>query len=376
MSSFKAISKFFILIFFACSFSAFAQEQVAETSASEVKENIYKIDRIPISAAADSATESRAKAILYGQRQGFEILLKRLGIDEEFAANVSDDLIVDMVASQQILDEKIAGNKYRAFLNVTFSESFAQHYLQDKKFVRQISKKTDSYLIIPIKTTAERFLIWESDNDWNEKWRKLLKNKDLDSLNLAKGDIEDITIFDSKTIYQANYSTLENAFSKYRSSAVVLAYFDFDKIENKVEITLKIIRKYTTKKVRLDFVNVNQLPYQDLADKVAKKTADYLIATQDNLQSEEGQTVEVPENIDIEVLISNLGNWMEVKQKLESENIISNLKIISMSSDLVKVNVSFNKKFEKEGGSLLDLFAKQGLILFQKEEGGYFLTAD
>ncbi|MFT6332129.1 MAG: hypothetical protein ACJAW3_000456 [Lentimonas sp.] len=372
-----AINKLLIAIFLMCCFSSSSFSQMVNNAASvdsaEVaeEENIYQIKNISISAAADSATKSREKAIAYGQRQGFSDLFKKLGIDEEFANNVSDELIADMVASQRIIDEKIAGNDYRAFLDLTFSESFVQHYLKDKKFVREISQKTDSYLVIPIKTTTEKFLIWEKENDWRGVWEGLVKNNKNSSLKLPDGDIEDITIFNPGTIYAGNFNMFENAFSKYRVNGVILAYFDFDNIENKVDITLKMIRKYRSKKIRLDFVNVNQLSYQDLAIKVAQRTAHYLITTQDNLKkTAENQSVAMSSGVTIDVLISNLGDWMAVKRKLENENIVSGLKVVSISSNLIKINVSF----KEENVQMVDFFAGHDLFLHPKLEGGYFLT--
>ncbi len=330
-------------------------------------QNPYAVNDVIVNASGKSPTQARINAVNAGQRNAFIILLNRLGIDENFAASLQDDAISDMVASQQILDEKIAGNNYSATLNLTFSESFVKHYLGNKIGTKDVAKQ-DSYLVIPVKIIKNQPLIWEENNDWKLAWENVLKNNKISTIKLLKGDVEDIGSFNASTINDANFSNFEAALNKYKVDALVLAYFEFDAIENKVNIDLKTIRKFQTNQIRLDFVNVNQLSMTDLVNKVAGKTADYLTSIEKNDNKTSAASGSAAINID--VLISDLGDWITVKNKLENSNIISGLKVNSISKDLVKINVTYNNN----NGDIINFFAKYNLFLQKKTEGGYFLS--
>ncbi len=334
--------------------------------ASAEAQNLYTIDSVAVNASGSSPTKARVNAIASGQREAFITLLDRLEIDKNFANSLKDDVISDMVASQQILDEKISGNNYSATLNLTFSESFVKHYLGNKTEVKEVVQ-TNNYLVVPIKLVKNQPIIWKEDNDWKLALEKVLKDNKISSIKLPRGDLGDIAMFNYDSIKDGNISKFEEAINKYKVEALVLAYFEFDDIENKVNISLQIIHKFQSNKVRLDFVNVNQLSMPNLIYKVANKTAEYIINSTNKVGNQMAFT---PVSVSIDVLISNLGDWLTIKNKLENANIISDLKVNSISKDLVKITVVYNGS----NGDITNFFSQYSLSLQKKAEGGYFLS--
>lgn len=336
--------------------SAFAEDQKQ-----------YAIKDIIINGSGESPIEARNNAIALGQKNGFMILLSRLDIDENLASSLSDSTIGDMVAEKQIIDEKIAGNNYSATLNLTFSASFVKYYLGNVDLSEPVIKN-NSYLMIPIKIVKDRLLVWEKGNDWKMAVENVINNNQELPITIIKGDVDDISNLNIDTIDDNIFSDFAPISEKYKTSSIILAYFDFDNIENKVDIELKTIRKFQTNRVRLNFVNVNQLEEESLINKVASKTIEYIVKNQSE-SSKEGPEAQL--NIDIDVLISDLKEWISIKNKLENSNIIFGLRINSISRDLVKINVDYNN----QNGDIISLFDKHGLILQQKSENGYFLSS-
>lgn len=326
----------------------------------------YAVNDVAVNASGKSPTQARINAIASGQRSAFIILLNRLEVDENFANSLKDEVIADMVASQQIIDEKIAGNNYSATLNLAFSESFVKHYLKNKIAVDETIKPA-SYLVVPIKIVKNQSLIWEENNDWKSAWKSIIQNNKASSIQLIKGDSADVSSLNSNTINDNNFAHLSAILNKYKVDSLVLAYFEFDAIENKVNIDLKTVFKSKASQVRLEFVNINQLPMMDLMDKVAQKTLNYLISNKSDSKSPNSSTASI---VNIDVLISDLGDWMTVKNKLENFNIVSDLKINSISKDLVQINSTYNNN----NGDIINFFAKYNLLLQNKPEGGYFLS--
>jgi hypothetical protein len=333
----------------------------------------YAVNDVVANASGKSPSQARINAIAAAQRNAFLILLNRLGMDEDIAANFKDETIADMVSSQQILNEKIAGNNYSATLNLTFSESFVKHYLAPNLKAEDVKDKDDNkaktYLILPVKVVKNQMLIWETDNDWKTAIDNNLQAKAISSVKMIKGDVGDIAAFNSDSILSGNFTDFEPILNKYKVDALMVAYYDYDSLENKVNITLKNIQRFQTNQIRLDFVNVNQLPISDLVNKVADKTTAYIAGT---IEAKANPSKPSPtiSSYQIDVLVANLDNWLTVKNKLENSNLVSQFKVESISRDLVKINVAYNNI----NGDIVTFFAKSNLFLQKKSEGGYILS--
>ena len=87
----------------------------------------YVVQNIAVDAQADNAISAREKAFSSARKNGFEIVIKRLGAVDVVAP--SDDVIATMVNSFDINREKTSKNRYLASVNVTFNERAVQAYL-------------------------------------------------------------------------------------------------------------------------------------------------------------------------------------------------------------------------------------------------------
>lgn len=367
---------FFRLIgrgFYLLCFGLFCLSLQAGSAFAQSDSDAYIVNDVNIIASGATPNQARINAVANAQKNALIILLGRLNLDPNIANSFDASTISDMVSSQQITNEKIAGNSYSAALNITFSESFVKHYLGDKSLVKN-DNKPSKLLVLPIKIIKNQKLIWEETNDWKIAWEADL-NKNTASgsiIELPKGDVDDISATNSVVSgddnIMVNFSDFESMLNKYKADSLVLAYFQFDDIENKVDIYLKIIKKFQSKQVHLSFVNVNQLTPQDLVSKVADKTIEYLnnytrpkAITNNNSTSA----------IEINALINNLGDWMTIKNRLENTNLVEKMKINSISKDLVSISIVYNNR----NGDIIDFFGKNNLYLQKKNDGQYILTS-
>ena len=351
----------FLIFLFSIKNSAFAQNTVSQ----------YTINDIVAEGSGASPTQARTKAINSGQRNAFTILLDRLGVDKTATNKMDDEAISDMVASQQIINEKIAGNNYSATLNLSFSESFVKHYLEKQSI--SLGDKTEiksiSYLIIPVKLLKTKPLIWEENNDWKTTWESMVESNNTTFLKTAKGDAEDISKIKSDNLENITFDDVSPILSKYKAGGMIVAYFDFDSLENKVDITLQTTQKSSVNKIRLDFVNVNQLKIQDLMEKVASRTMEYINNNIINTPTTDPKSLAAILLYQIDVNISDLSEWLKIKNKLENSNLVSQFKIESISRDLVKIKISYNSS----NGDIVNFFAGKGLFLQKNSDTKYSL---
>jgi hypothetical protein len=345
----------FLCVTFSATFSTFAAQPAS-----------YLVENVPVSISGKSPVEARNLAVSTARRDALLILLTRLEVSINIADKITNDEISDMVRSEQIDNEKIAGSTYSATFNITFAKNFVDHILNEKNAVKtdQNDKKAEITLLIPAKMEKRKTILWEAENDWKKAIEKTLNSKKTGkNFVVPETDITNISAVNRDNIETANYSTLEPLLSRYGASAAYVTFFSFDNIENKAIVNVFYIRKLQRKQIRLSLVNTDRISYEDLLDKVASKTLDYLANPQISNDT-------IPNSVRIGVAIASLGNWMAIKSKIENSNLISQLNIESISRDYALISVNYiDTRVD-----IIEAFAQVGIILNKRSDDYYTIN--
>ncbi len=328
-----------------------------------VENSPYMVEGVNISVTGKSPTDARNAAIASGRRDAFLILLTRLEIATKVADTVSNDEISDMVRSEQIDAEKIAGNNYSATMNIMFAKDFVEHILA-KKAVKKAEKSGETYVLLPVKITKRSMLLWEDDNNWRKAIEKTIAKKGQGKFVVPDADLSNIAVISSTNVALLDYVAVEPLLFKYKSESVYTLFFSYDEIENKVNISVTYLRKLQKKQVKLNFVNVDQLSFDALLEKVANKTIDYLLSSQ-NTDSKATSSI-----VKIQIPVSTLSNWMIAKSRIENSNLVTQINIESISRDMAVITVNY----PNNGTDIVQEFMRVGINLIKKTDNLYVLT--
>ncbi len=244
---------------------------------------IYIIENISAKIKAKSPAIARNIAVSNARRDGFLILLSRLELNPNIADEIDDNEISDMVSSEQIQNEKIAGNTYSANFNITFAKNFVDHILQ-KKTANNKNKNDESLfkyknkdnneisLIIAGISDKKRITLWEDENQWRYALNRYLAIRNKKNFVVGQPDLDNIAIVNNNNINEINYNDIEAMLNRYNASSAYVIILNYDNIENKIILDVNHIRKMQKKQIRLNFINVDRLNYEQLLDTVARKT--------------------------------------------------------------------------------------------------------
>ncbi|MBM3590119.1 MAG: hypothetical protein FJX30_01925 [Alphaproteobacteria bacterium] len=341
--------------------------------AQETKNNIYEIESISSKASDKTPNASKILATTNARRDAFMVLLMRLQLPIATADNISNEEIAEMVRSEQIVDEKIAGNNYSANYNITFARDFVDHILE-KKTKEQESKnseldkpKKDNYLIIPIKVAKKRPILWEPENDWRSTIDKVINKNNLQkNFIIPESNAENIALINGQNISNISFENFEKILETYKAQGVYLMFYNFDEIENKVLVEVQYFRKLLKKQFRLSFINVDRLSYSDLLTKVADRSIEYL--KNNPIGSDNALNKNI---INLIIKISSISDWLNVKNTLDKSSLIDGLEIISISKDEVKIKINYiNTQIPVEQG-----LEKLGLIFSKRNQDTFDINA-
>ena len=357
------MSRFFLLLL-----TAF----ITFSSYSFAAENIYLVENVNVNVIGESPSSARNKAVATARRDAFLILLTRLDLDPEMIHSIKDEEVSDMVRSEQIDHERMAGNNYSATFNIMFAKDFVDHILSSKDIKEQPSDKAiqETYVLIPVKMVDNRLVLWESSNDWsiaiNDTIQKNFANKENKKFIIPEADIENLTTLNRDNVRSVDHQKLEPLLNRYNADAAYILLYSYDDIRNKVTIDVSNIQKYQKKKVRLSFVNINHLEPHILLNKVALKTLDYLASSSSYVKDKNKD----PTLIKMHIPIDSLNEWLVIKKRLEASGLVEKLLLESVSRDYALISLHY--KHPKQ--TIVESFKSAGLDLDKKDHDVYILT--
>jgi hypothetical protein len=362
--------RFFTFLFvFGFLFSIVDDAHCAKRLSKRVKSrNPYLITNIFSSAEEDSPSVSRAQAVTKANQIAFVILLKNLELPAHIKDRVSDEQIAQAVYSRQILDERIAGSYYSAKFNIAFLKSTVNSLLDDNESQPSFKEAGDKFLLFPVEVVRGREVLWEKNNLWRKSLEETISYSNVRNINVPKGDYVDIVNVNLDNIRNAKYSNFRSILSRYNAKSAIVAYFDFDKIENKVNIMLNIVDDSITRKVRLSFVNSKNLSRSGLLLEVAERTISHIVDS--NAPKNKNATYSSTKNMKLNVKISDLGEWMMIKGRVERMSFVKKLKLESISRSTAKIVLTHDAR----NSDLANLFSSQGFLLRKNSNGEYFLS--
>jgi hypothetical protein len=335
--------------------------------------NIYLVDSISSKAVAKNANDARNVVISNARRDAFMVLLMRLKLPIATSDNVSDSEIAEMVRSEQIVDEKIAGNSYSATFNIIFAKDFVEHILNKKtenqeiQNTAKIEKYSEKFVIIPVKVAKFRPLIWEQENDWRVMLDRVIAKNNLQKIFATPdSNADNILAVNGQNIKNITFSNLEKIVNENNAGASYILFFNFDEIENKVLVEVIYLRKLLKKQFRLSFINVDRLSYNDLIIKVAEKTLEYLASNQIGSDNVLNKNV-----VDIHVKIKTLEDWLNIKKTMEDNKLADNIFVKSISRDEVKISINY----VDSNSSIEQAFEKAGIFISAQIQGFYEINA-
>lgn len=337
-------------------------------------DNPYIVEDVVVSVSGNSPTEAHNIAAQTARRDALFILFARLSLDVEIVNQISDEDVSSMVRSEQIFDERIAGNLYSATFNITFAKDFVEHTLaqlnspqktqENSQIIASLEEGSIS-LIVPVMILQRKILLWEGSNDWRKSVNKALDGKN--HFRVPVADVDNVVILNAANVNKITIDELSPLFSKYQGEEVYFLLFSQESLDGKTSVVVKGLSKNSASQVRLAFVNSEGLYGKELMDKVAYKTIEYV----ESLKNKEARVKTKSEKtISLEIPVKKLGDWLEVKNKIERSGFINKLDIEAISCDYVRASVSTIST----DYNLVDLFAKNGFSLSEKTPDLYLLN--
>lgn len=128
----------------------------------------FLVSGVQVDATGGNAIEAQNVAVSEGQIRAAEILLNRLTLPGQRAGQftaLSPEVILPMIRSLEISNEKRSTQRYLGEISVGFSQSEVQKYLTEKGMT-MMSSQAEKRLVVPVLSGSS---LWTA-NEWQEIW--------------------------------------------------------------------------------------------------------------------------------------------------------------------------------------------------------------
>lgn len=327
--------------------------------------NNYLVENLYISMIDEDATTARSNAITYAQRQAFNTILNRLGIDTSNSVIISDNEISQMLRSMQIKNEKITTKSYSATLTLQFSPEYIKYTLSKYK-ISQYSPHFDSYLIIPVIKNGNNIYLWEKENKWLDP---LTRNaRGTTGVLVIKDNYSTRNLIDLEYFKKPKYNNFKKLASLYGTNNVVLVVGEENKENKLIDTKIYVLNenKATNAYLKYEMKDKNiDNDYYNASIEIVKYIDGLLV--EDKNKTEYNVIDRNDGYINIYAPLSSIQDYINVKHKLAINKDITqiNLKMISQKMAV------FTVKYSSNINNLVQSLKNIGFTTSNKKEGIY-----
>ena len=328
--------------------------------------NDYFVENIKIKKVDVDAIKARKNAIRTVQRMGFDMVLKRMGIEESNNMLITDKEIVDSIQSMKIKNEKITDTSYYGIVSIDFNPEHIKYVLNKNKISRT-SPKINAYLIITILEEGGEQYIWKDSNRWKVPMKNALaKNRTIKLMDMQQGAFYNIELQD---LYEYKYKNFIPLTEEYNVNHIVIADAVYKYTTSLITVRITVLSEDSTRTANLTYEVKNPRKIADDFKILTDKVINYV----KNIEKEEKAKIADVSTLDanttiVLVPVSTIHEYNKATSILNSNKNISKVDIKRVTKNLITYQVKFKNK---DLNAFIDALEDENISVSNKREGLY-----
>jgi len=375
---------YFPMIFIAtslilCVFLALSSSFNAISQTIYEPQEVFTVANIHVDVTAKTASAARQKALEKGEKEAFNLLLKRLTmrIDYKRLPILDSKQISTYIQDFSVTNEKNSEIRYLADLTYRFKPSDIRLLLRDNEiqFAETISKPI---LVLPVYQLAGAVFLWDDPNPWRDALLgkpKIIKTKmrkrvsGLVPLVFGNGNLSDIATISAELAVKGDVQSLIAIANKYKVGKALVILARLRSTPQGIPILKVRVLKYGLDSRRHVFSmqirankleNVSALLYRSATEVTAKIEE---LWKAENLLKFENMSV-----VAAIFPINSLAEWVDAKRRLVKVAVIENVELVIFSRTEVRLNIHFIGEVDQ-----LKLALAQTDMVLKKDTGMWVL---
>ncbi len=352
------------------------------------EEAVYRVSDVTVDITADNAAQARDKAIAQAQRQGFDLLLTRLGVGGK-GGKASDEALTAMVKAFDLQKEYAAGKRYTGTFTLHFKPEAVRAFLSERG-ADYVEERAAPYVVLPIARLSGRDVLWEDRTVWRNVWEEMARGAGLVPLIVPAGELDDIAQISTAEALSGRAEKLQTLLRHYQAGGALVALYNEEKatIETSLydeagaahhgAIKAEVIpeeEKNRTESLKSGIKKIMAALDEawregSLRRNETGKVPSSPAAASLPVEAPTASFVPAPSSpslLSVSALVPTLAAWAQIRNALAQSPSVISTHVITMTRGLVHFELQFR-------GELTDLrssLEERGLILEQGAQGGW-----
>ena len=301
----------------------------------------YEAD-VSVDVTAKTVTEAKQKAISKAMRDGLNEVI--LGISTEESVKevnkLNDNQLQHFITGVMVLKEKTSDVRYIADLRISVDENLLKAYMAENNLPIALSETQEAVIIPLLEKEDDSLDVWGDDNFWRQAFveHHYLRKGNLEISTIDK-NLGNIAMVKANRVYDLADGEYKELADFNRADSIYVAKYSLK--DKKI-----YVKGYPDRTVQ-EIVIENQKP-EELVDGVIA----LLKPVKKNVSSQQAQYNMAPTQIEVVYSYPRLAAWMSLKQILDNNTQVQDIKIVSMSNNKVHFNFLYSGIIEKLQGTL------------------------
>ncbi len=304
---------------------------------------VYVVSAVPVDVTAATAAEARETAIAEGHRAAFDTLMTRLVLADDLPRlpPLGAAGITQLVQDFSVANERTSAVRYLADLTFRFKPRAVRNLFRDDG-VRFTETRARPLLVVPLFQDETVVLLWEEENPWYLVWAVRLFDEELAPLIVPLGDLGDVASLNIDRALALDAEALGNLARRYGSEEALLVQANLTGDPEAGSATLDVAAVRVGQSVELVHgARILQQAPGPRADLLAEGVSVLVAGLQDAWKAENHVSFDRQQLLTAVVPISGLGDWLEVKRRLDDIAAILELDLIYLSREFARADITY-----------------------------------
>lgn len=304
-------------------------------------QDVFEVTGLKVDARAADELQAKQEGIAEAQQEALQVVFRRLVSADDIVRlpEVTSDMLIAMVRDYDISDEKFGGGRYLATLSVRFEPQKVAEILRSQRISFAMTR-SQPIVVLPVIDIGTARRLWDDPNPWREAWEGQLPQPGLFSLVMPIGDLSDVAAVNVNYALAGDPVGLEEIASRYQAAGSMVAIASIGRAGStgrQVSVTLRFTGGgYDGRTMERRYSGAGSLQ-TFLNQVVAELLRDLEAGWKDENMLDFAQE----ERISVLVPIEGLGDWIEIRDRLDAMARIQQVAVARMTRAEAEVDIVY-----------------------------------
>lgn len=306
--------------------------------------SIFTVTDVPVDATAQSAVQARDKARLEGQQKAFHMLIDRLAAkqDQGKVPKLSDDQLTDLVQDFEVTSERTSAVRYIGTLTYRFRPDAVRKLLNDAN-ISFTETRAKTLLVLPVFEQEDRSTLWDAPNPWRAAWGRQPLGNGVMPLRMPLGELPDVQAIDAAEAIKGQSAPLLAIGRRYDNDDVLVSDAVLSGTGDQRTLQITTVQYGAGFALQTWRGTVHAKPGERDADLYARGVTEVVTALSDSWSTKSAQPSAGPGSSMVAMVpLSNLRDWLVVRERLRTVSTIHNETLLSIGHDGARVQLDYS----------------------------------